>query len=106
MKMTPAPGPYRLVYRSFDDIVWHSAKSDEILSERGFDLGFVSRLFPGWVLERQDTRSYRETRYQAFGELLGIVYFIVYTRSGPTCRLITAWEADIDEERLWYDAFR
>jgi len=75
--MTPPPSPYRLVYRSFDRIDWHGAKSNEVLQARGFDLGFASRLFPGWVLERRDTRSYREVRYQAIGEILGTIYFAV-----------------------------
>ena len=102
--MTPPPARFRMVYRSFDRILFDPAKSDEILARRGFDLGYVRRMFPGWVLEREDTRSYRETRYQAIGELLGNVYFVVYKRSGRFARLITAWEADKHDQGLWYDA--
>ncbi len=29
----------------------------------GFDLGFISRIFPGYVLEREDTRGYAEPRF-------------------------------------------
>ncbi len=59
----PGPGgaasglgfPFRLVYRSFDQIEFDTAKNDEVFELRGFDLAYVSRLFPGYVLEREDT---------------------------------------------------
>ncbi len=87
----PPPQPYRIAYRTFDRVSYDPRKSDEVLADRGFDLGYVSRMFPGYVLEREDTRPYAETRYQAIGEVLGDLYAVVYTRSGGTCRLITAW---------------
>jgi uncharacterized DUF497 family protein len=52
-------------------------KSDEIFADRGFDLAYVARIFPAYVLEREDTRPYLETRYQAIGELLGDVFVLV-----------------------------
>jgi len=99
--MSP-PRRFELVYRSFDRIDFDPRKSDEILNTRGFDLAFVARIFPGRVLEREDTRGYRETRYQAIGEVLGAVYFVVYTREARRCRLITAWEATPEERKHWY----
>ena len=77
------------------------AKSDEVLWDRGFDLAFVSRVFPGFVLEREDTRPYDEVRYQAIGELLDDLYVVVYTRVGKTGRLITAWEAEPEDWVIW-----
>jgi len=97
------PRPFRLVYREFDRIGYDPAKSDEVLSGRGFDLAVVARIFPGFVLEREDTRGYDETRYQAIGDLLGMIYVLVYTRQGRACRLITAWEAGPEERVLWYE---
>lgn len=67
--MSP-PRPFRLVYRAFGKITFDPAKSDEIFELRGFDLAYVSRMFPGVVLERPDTRSYSERRYQAIGDVL------------------------------------
>jgi uncharacterized DUF497 family protein len=99
----PPQRPFRLVYREFDRITFDPRKSDEVLAERGFDLAFIATIFPGVVLEREDTRGYNETRYQAIGELLGTVYFIVYQRSGRTCRLITAWEAELEHRVEWHD---
>lgn len=100
----PPPQPFRRVYRDFAWIDYDPQKSDEVFETRGFDFAHVARVFPGYVLEREDTRPYRETRYQAIGELLGEVYFLVYSRRGKGCRLITAWIADRYERQIWYDA--
>ena len=97
------PRPYRPVFRAFDRIIFDQGKSDMVYDERDFDLAYVSRIFPGFVLEREDNRPYGETRYRAIGELPGEVYIVVYTRSGRTCRLITAWVADPEDRELWYD---
>jgi|SRR5471030_3120179 uncharacterized DUF497 family protein len=97
------PRPYRRVYRTFGAIDFDPVKSDEVLAERGFDLAYVARVFPGIVLERLDTRRYNETRYQVIAELHGTIFVLVYTRRGSVCRLITAWEAEPDEIAIWYD---
>jgi uncharacterized DUF497 family protein len=97
-----APPPiFRRVYRTFERIGYDPRKSDDILAERGFDLAFIATMFPGVVLEREDTRGYNETRYQAIGELLGNIYVVVYTRQGRACRLITAWDAEPSDIRAW-----
>ena len=74
-----------------------------VLALRGFDFAHVARIFPGYVLEREDTRRYREIRYHVIGEVLGELYFLVYTRRGKGCRLITAWIADRYERQIWHD---
>jgi uncharacterized DUF497 family protein len=99
------PRPYRLVYRAFDRFEFDQGKSAAILEVRGFDLGYVSRVFPGYVLERQDTRPYSEPRFQVIGELLGQVFEVVYTRRGKACRLITAWLAEENAMEIWNDHF-
>jgi len=73
--MPPPPRPFRLVYRAFRRIEFDAAKNDQIFAARGFDLAYISRIFPGYVLEREDTRGYRELRWQVIGELLGDVFF-------------------------------
>lgn len=103
--MTPPPKPYRLVYRAFKRIEFDPAKSDEVLDGRGFDLGYVSRIFPGYVLERPDTRTYSESRFKVVGELLGDVFVVIYTRRGDACRVITAWRAQEAELEVWNDYF-
>ena len=104
--MTPPPAAFRLVYRSFDRVTYDPVKSDDILARRGFDLPYLKRMFPGWVLERSETRHCHDVRYQAVGEMLGNVWFVDYTRFGTFCHLITGWEADARERRVWYDAIR
>lgn len=99
----PPPRSFRPVYRAFREISFDPDKSDAIFELRGFDLAYVSRMFPGIVLERPDTRPYVEPRFQAIGDVLGEVFFVVYTRSGDRCRLITAWLAEPHERKLWYD---
>lgn len=103
--MTPPPLPFRLVYRAFEHFEFDPDKSREVLETRGFDLSYASRVFPGYVLERQDTRRYSERRFQVIGELLGEVFVVVYTPRGKTCRLITAWAAEGPELDLWHDYF-
>jgi uncharacterized DUF497 family protein len=98
-----APPPYRRVYRRFAAVEFDPVKSDEVLAERGFDLAYVARVFPGFVLEREDGRCCSETRYQAIAELDDTIFFLVYTRRGSDCRLITAWEAGPDDAAIWYD---
>ena len=100
------PKPFRVVYRTFERIGFDPRKSEEVFAERGFDLAYVSRIFPGYVLEREDTRLYFETRYQAIGEVEGELYVVVYTRLGRICRLITAWEAERYEKEIWNAAMR
>jgi len=100
----PPSRQFHRVYRSFDEITFDPGKSDEVLAERGFDLGYIAGMFPGHVLEREDTRPYPEPRYPAIGTIALDVFFVVYARTGRRCRLITAWEATRYERKLWYDA--
>ena len=97
-----APRPFRLVYRAFARVEYDPVKSDEVFARRGFDLGYVSGIFPGYVLEREDNRAYAELRFQVVGELLGEVYEVIYTRRGTACRLITAWVAEPACRELWH----
>jgi uncharacterized DUF497 family protein len=70
--MVPPPTFFRLVYRSFDHIVFDHDKNDEVYAAQGFDLEHASKVFPGYVLERQDTRYTREARNQVIGEVFGM----------------------------------
>ena len=97
------PGPWRLVWREFAQVEFDPRKSDLIFAVRGFDLAHAARVFPGFVLERQDTRPYPEPRFQVIGELLGDVLVIVYTPRGSVCRIITAWEADHEHRAIWHE---
>ena len=89
--MTPPPRPFRLVYRTFDAFEFDPAKSEEVFEVRGFDLAYARRVFPGYVLEREDTREdYGEPRFRVIGEVLQDVLVVICTLRGGICRLITA----------------
>lgn len=101
--MPPPPRPFRLVYRSFEQVGFDPAKSEEVFELRGFDLAYVAQIVPGYVLEREDTRDHPERRWQVIGDVLGEVFFVEYARSRPgSCRLITAWAAEPLERELWH----
>ena len=102
--MTPPPHPFRLVYRAFDTVEFDPAKSDEVLEARGFDLAHAGRLFPGYVLEQEDTRwDYGARRPKVIGKLKGDGLVVIYTVRGGACRLISAWEADPFDTELWHE---
>jgi uncharacterized DUF497 family protein len=103
--VTPPPRLYRLVYRDFDRFEFDPTKSEEVFENRSFDLAYARRVFPGYVLEREDTRRYSERRFQVIGEVLGDVLVVVYAPRGGACRLITAWPAAGFELELWHDHF-
>ena len=104
--MPPKPRPFRLVHRDFDAFEFDPAKSEAVFALRGFDLAYARRVFPGYVLEREDTREgYDERRFRVIGEVLQDVLVVVYTPRSGTCRLITAWEAEDWELDLWYERF-
>lgn len=104
--MPPKLQPFRLVYRVFDSFEFDPVKSEEVFELRGFDLAYARRMFPGYVLEREDTRAdYGEPRFRAIGEVLQDILVVIYTPRGTTCRLITAWEAESWELDLWYERF-
>ena len=69
--MQPKPLTFSLVYYDFERFEFDPTESQQVLEERGFDLAYARRVFPGYVLERQDTRFYSETRFQVIGEVLG-----------------------------------
>ena len=100
----PPPRGFRLVYREFKRVEFDPAKSAEVFAERGLDLGYVSRAFPGHVLEQEDTQGgYGERRFRVIAELFGEVFVIIYTLRGETCRVITAWIADAATMEIWVE---
>ena len=48
-----------------------SGDRQAVFELRGFDLVYARRVFPGYVLEREDTREdYGEPRFRVIGEVL------------------------------------
>ena len=104
--MLSIPRSFRLAYRDFDALEFDPAKSDAVFELRGFDLAYARRVFPGYVLEREDTREdYGEPRFRVIGEVLQDILVVVYTPRSGVCRLITAWEVEGWELDLWHERF-
>jgi uncharacterized DUF497 family protein len=60
-------------------------------------------IFAGPTLEfRDDRRDYGETRIGAYGEVSGVVLFVVYTRRGTSRRLISAMKAGTHEREIYH----
>ena len=100
--MSHVANPFRLVYRSFDRVVFDRVKSDNIFTLRGFDLAYASVVFPGYVLERPASLHPAEPRIQVLAELAGTVLLLSYTRLGRTGKLLSGWVANPAEAALWW----
>lgn len=100
--MPDRANPFRLMHRSFDRVVYDRVKSDNVFALRGFDLGCVGTLFPGYVLERPASLRPGEPNFQVLGEVGGVVFLVTCTRFGRTCQIITGWVAAPQEAGLWF----
>ena len=59
---------------------WDEDKSDDNLSDRGFDFAFATLIFDGPTLEEEDRRrEYGERRILATGVAQGLVLTVCYT---------------------------
>jgi len=91
------------VYFPSVEFEWDPAKSDATFDLRGFDFGYITRVFldPRRVERRDTRRDYREARFQTVGEIEGKAYFVVYTRRHDRLRIISARRASAHEERAY-----
>ncbi|WP_309670497.1 BrnT family toxin [Gemmatimonas sp.] len=89
---------------------WDPAKSDQNLTERGFDFAFAALVFAGPYVEFDDTRrDYGERRMAALGLADGIPLSVVFTdRLTPTGavvrRLISARLSNRKERRRYAES--
>ena len=85
---------------------WDPAKSEQNLTERGFDFVFAALIFTGPTLERIDTRQdYGEVRRVALGKADGIPLTVVYTdraEAGEVVRRIISARVSNRREREAY----
>jgi hypothetical protein len=80
---------------------WDEAKSEACYAERGFDFGYVVRVFldPDRLVEPDDRFDYGEPRYRVIGRIAERVFVVVYTPRGGRFRLISARKANRREVR-------
>ena len=82
---------------------WDETKRRRNLAKHGVDFRRAVQIFEGGVLEIvDDRRDYGESRIRCLGEIGGRVYSVVYTWRGVNRRIISAWKANVREQRAYY----
>lgn len=81
---------------------WDERKRLANLAKHGIDLEAAKLIFDRPTVEfRDDRRDYGEERIGAYGEIQGVVVFVIYTRRGTVRRLISARKAGTDERKAY-----
>ncbi|WP_444550268.1 BrnT family toxin [Candidatus Magnetomonas plexicatena] len=82
---------------------WDEQKRTVNLMKHGIDFEGAKLIFDGQTIEMPDTRyDYGEQRIGAYGEVNGVLLFVVYTQRGNTRRLISARKAGTHEQKAYY----
>ena len=88
---------------------WTEEKNQLNKKKHGFYLSDIVDVFDDpHLIEFYDTEhsSFDEDRYIGLGVFHDVVLFVVFTEQGDDIHLITAREALLHEERLYYDQYR
>ena len=81
---------------------WDERKRRANLTKHGIDCEAAKLIFDRLTVEfRDDRQDYGEERMGAYGEVLGVVLFVIYTRRGAVRRLISARKAGTDERNSY-----
>ncbi|MGH6953806.1 MAG: BrnT family toxin [Alphaproteobacteria bacterium] len=87
------------------DCEWDEAKRRANLKNHGVDFLDACRIFEGPAVEASDTRrDYGEKRIGAYGEVNGIVLFVIHVWRKGKRRLISARKAGRDERKAYHAA--
>ena len=82
---------------------WNEDNRKDHLAKHGVDFRDVTPMFDGPTLEAVDDRQdYRETRFNALGEIEGRVFVVTYTWRGASRRIISARKANEREQTTYY----
>ena len=82
---------------------WDEEKRIVNLQKHGIDFETAKLIFIGATLSFPDTRrEYGEKRIGAYGEVNGIVIFVIYTQRGENRRIISARKAGTHERQIYY----
>jgi len=81
---------------------WDERARQDNLSDHGVDFVRAARMFANPVLERDDNRQFTgERRRIAIGHVDGFFLVVVSTLRGKSRRIISAWRAGEDDERIY-----
>ena len=89
----------------FEDFEWDERKNLRCQQERGFGFDFASRVFDGFHLEKLSNKVHDELRFEVIGNADQLVLFVVWTRRGHRCRIVSARRAS-KRERTRLDGYR
>ena len=82
---------------------WDEAKRAANLAKHGVDFTAVRLMFEGATLTAPDSRrDYGEPRFGAYGQVNGVVLFVVYTQRGKNRRIISARKAGTHEKETYF----
>ena len=87
------------------EIEWDNNKAASNLIKHKIDFEDAKNIFlDSTRLEREDKRDYNETRIQVIGMVNQVVLFVVYTKRNGRYRIISAWRANKNEQRQYYQS--
>lgn len=82
---------------------WDEQKRAVNLVKHGIDFEAAKLIFDGQTMEIPDTRrDDGEQRIGAYGEVNGVLIFVVYTQRGENRRIISARKAGTHEQEAYY----
>ncbi len=82
---------------------WDEQKRLTNLAKHGIDFEAAKLIFGAPTLESPDNRrDYGESRIGAYGEVAGMVVFVVYTARDGCRRLISARKAGSHEQEIYH----
>ena len=84
---------------------WDENKNKINQEKHGIDFLDAVQVFldPNRMEMVDDRKEYGETRYLTIGEVETVFLFVVYTKRGHKCRLISARRASKNEREIYYD---
>ena len=81
---------------------WDERKRVANVAKHGIDFEAAKLIFDRPTLEYPDNRrDYGERRIGAYGEVAGVLLFVVYTLRGQARRIVSARKAGSDERRRY-----
>jgi len=73
------------------DAEWDEKKRLSNIAKHKVDFTDAARVFDGLIWAKQERRrDYGEDRFSAFGEVDGLLLYVVYTRRNDRIRIISA----------------
>ena len=82
---------------------WDEPKRRRNIRIHGVDFLEARKIFRGPIIaEIDDREDYGEERYRAIGDSGRMILVVIFTKQEDALRLISAWKASRNEEKLWY----